>query len=191
MQTERKVILSVVMIVLTALFVGLSVFSVLAAEKQNVETAITVNYNAPSIDATVNAYHTANGGFEPFASFNASGVNTGNDYLSLNNGSINNSAGSLRLLEDIDFVDSVVIRFGFSNKGTVGFTATLTTQNPTLTNVTLSYSNDNSTYSTTTSKTITVAAGNTNKVFYVKATVIDPALPAKFTPKFNWKITKI
>ena len=193
MQTKRKVILTVVMIVLTALFVGLSVFSVLAAEKQNVETAITVNYNAPSIDAKVCATYAVDGGEEDYLTPSAgvaSDSEVSGDYLIFKGESTSKNAGSLSLSGNVDFTKSVVLKCTFENTSNkLAFKVSLTVSNTGNENVTLLYSKDGTSYDSAAPSNQTIAT-ETTKHFYIKATPSNVSIPAKFTPIFNWKIEK-
>jgi len=194
MQTKRKVILSVVMIVLTALFVGLSVFSVLAAEKQNVETAITVNYEAPSIDAKVCATYAVDGGSEVYltpSAGEATGSEVSGNYLIFKSEATTKNAGSLSLSSNVDFAKSVVLKCTFENiSDKLAFKVSLTIANTGNENVTFAYSTNGTTYSSTVPTNQTVAVTSTSS-FYIKATPTDVSIPAKFTPIFNWTIDKV
>lgn len=201
MQTNVKVMLAVVMMVLTIVFVGFSVYSVLAGPTQNVTSDFTVNYLAPGIDAKMRATCAIDGGtakyFEPTAENETnSSVDSKNKYLVFKSDVSEKNVGSLAIPTGIDtkFNSTILLVFEFVNTSeTVKFKVSLTSTS-TLTNVTMQYSTDGSTYDTTAPSDVEVSTNsnkNYTKYFYVKATVTESVLEATFKPAFNWKIDKV
>ena len=191
--SKQKIVLSVVMIVLTALFVGFSLFSVFAAEEQNVSSEVTVEYTAPSIDAKISAtYKVDSGNVNDFVPTALSGTNASIEgkYLIFKSDATKGNVGSLKMnTTGGDFSESVLIVYEFVNTGVKGFKATLTV-NPTANeNVTVQFSTDGTSYNAVVPQDVPVAAGETVKI-YVKATISNEVLSATYVPSHAWTITE-
>ena len=193
MVSKQKIILSVVMIVLTALFVGFSLFSVFAASEQNVSTDVTVQYTAPSIDAKMCATYSIDGAtpnyFTAVAKEGTDASVSGN-YLVFKSDATRGNVGSLKVSGEFNFNSSVEIKYTFINTSSaIDFKASLTVSVGDNINTSLTYTVGDGVYGVVVPSNVEVAAGQTVDI-YVKAVPTVSVCGATYCPKFSWTIVE-
>ena len=185
-KSKKKLIIAIVCLAIALLGVVGVTAGVLAAQSAAINSNIDVRYTAQEVAVRVSAtYQVANGTETDMTDGNSNttitidGTETGNP-----------ATGTLSPSGQIDLTKTnnyVIFKYTIINDGSRALDASLMTL-PSATNVTVTYSTDGSSYSSTNSGLSNLAT-NATGVYYVKVQITNIALDASFTGSFQWSLT--
>lgn len=195
-KSKVKLAVSIIVAFLIIASMAISLVLVFASKQQTVETSnVLITYVAQDIDGFVSATCKIGSGEEQ--DLIPQGENAQDNKLVFNSKSSDNS-GSLKFPENSAFknlneTDEVVVKFTYTNTGSVHYVASLNIIEKTKENFNITYSTDGTTYSADEYAVVVQGITSTSdpastKSYWIKFKISDGKNDAKFDGSFNWSL---